>query len=258
MTPIATTVPSLSNRIGFSILYQIISKAVLSQVPNMVEALKPPLTRLDATPDWKQAQSTDVNRFVGWALFSMRTKTRKGKWAQKIDEEEADDVLELLEDMSTRESEIVDNQEYLDKYYSLMDRIYNEGGLTLVSPKYAALGHKVLIAITEHVDFDEIKSKRDQYVKDARERVAKIVDDTLLPAFLDLSKDLALESNLSRTIFKKIVKKAFNARIGAFIRYYKSENIGRGTKGEQQSALREEIKHETGAKAAEKKRKRED
>ena len=54
---------------------------------------------------------------------------------------------QLLEEMSTREIEILENKDYLAKYYPLIDRIYNEGCMTLASPKVAELGHEVLVGL---------------------------------------------------------------------------------------------------------------
>lgn len=158
--------------------------------------------------------------------------------------------------MTVFEHEIVENKDYVNKYYAPMDRVYNEGWLTLVSPKFAGLGHAVLISIVQHIDIDKMRSERDNCVKIARKEVDDDVQIHLLQTFLDLTEDMDIPKKTRRELFLAIVRKTFNSRVGALLQYYKSIKINRGTKGENNSALRTEKKILTGKKAAAKKRKK--
>ena len=153
------------------------------------------------------------------------------------------------------EHEIVDNKEYLDTYYAPIDRVYNEGWLTLVSPKFAGLGHAVLITIVEHIDIEQIKLRRNECADWARKKFKEEVESHHMPTFLELTRDTGIKEETRKKLFLKIVRKTFNSRVGAMFRYYKSIKINRGTKGENDSALRVEKRLLTGAKAAAKKRK---
>ena len=202
--------------------------------------------------NWKKAQATEMNRFFGWALFSIRRITRKRIMREMTEEDEPDSVLTILKDMSVFEHEIVDNEDYLEKYYAPIDRIYNEGWLTLVSPKFADLGHEVMISIVGHIDIKKVKERRGECVLIARKEVEKDVQERLMPTFLELTEDKNVDEDERRSLFLAIVRKTFNSRVGGLLRYYKSIKLNRGTKGENNSALREEKKLTTGALAAKK------
>ncbi|GAX18005.1 hypothetical protein FisN_18Hu218 [Fistulifera solaris] len=69
-------------------LYQILAKVVLGEINNILLKMKPAAEARDTAVDWRVRQKTDVNRFMGWALFSLRTKLHKGKRERKMDEDE--------------------------------------------------------------------------------------------------------------------------------------------------------------------------
>ena len=111
------------------------------------------------------------------------------------------------------------------------------------------------MAVVSNMDIDIIKSRKDKCVEEAREKVAQAVEESLLPKFMELSSD-DIDKKLRKSLFIKLVRKTFNARVGAWIRYYKSITLGRGTDGENTSALREDRKHGCGAKSAKNKNKK--
>ena len=88
-----------------------------------------------------------------------------------------------------------------------------------------------------------------------QKKVKEEVESHLMPTFLELTRDKGIKEETRKNLFLAIVRKTFNSRVGALIRYYKSIKINRGTKGENSSALRVEKRLLTGAKAAAKKRK---
>jgi hypothetical protein len=240
--------PSFRNRLFMGFLVQRLSMLVLNQVDDVLKSLKPPTEQshlLDMK--WKDAQNHEVNGFVGWALFSIRTKLSKSKRALEGDDE-IGATLKLLEEMSAKASDVVRDNDYMLKYYSFCQRLINRGGLTLVSPRYANLGREIIVAIASNVSFDEFRRLGRDYVKVCRERVAKI-EDQLIPIFLNLSDNVALNKELRTKLFRKIVRKTFNARMGAFFDFYKEENLLRGTKGENQKTTRGNIKHISGTDA---------
>ena len=79
----------------------------------------------------------EVNRIVGWALFSCINKYQKIKKKQEGDyHNSTDDTILFYEDMKAIESEILQNKEYIRRYYFTDDAIRNKGKLTLISPYY--------------------------------------------------------------------------------------------------------------------------
>ena len=222
------------DKTGVSILYLLISKLVMRQVKVLLrrhqDLLRSRRQRQTVEkPDWRIFQKYDVNRFVGWALYSLRCRIRKGKRIASMDEDEEDLMIDLMSEMSVKE--IVDDESYLQEYYPLFDRLYNEGGLTLMAPKYIGLGHKILIAIAQQIHYDKMLSDSSHYVEKARDAVAESVEKELLPEFLHQTAHHDLREDLRKLLFIRLVRKTFNARMGAFIRQHKTETVARGTQG---------------------------
>jgi hypothetical protein len=74
---------------------------------------------------------------VGWAISNLIKKTRKQLDRsrgppKKVDEEELIGRLELLKSMKCFEHEILDHEEYIDKFYCPFHRLLNDGFLALV------------------------------------------------------------------------------------------------------------------------------
>jgi hypothetical protein len=90
--------------------------------------------------------SKEVNRFVGWAISNLIKKTRKQFKGppKKVDEEELIGRLGLLKSMRVFEHQILDDEEYIEKFYCPFHRMLNDGFLALVSPKYIGLGLSLL------------------------------------------------------------------------------------------------------------------
>jgi phage-related protein len=66
----------------------------------------------------------DVQRFVGWAIFSLRKKLEN-----EIGENE--EQIELLDSMAVFHHEVVDDDEYMQLYYATVDQLTNKGGWSL-------------------------------------------------------------------------------------------------------------------------------
>ena len=76
----------------------------------------------------------EVNRIVGWALFSCIKKHKK---IQQISNEKKDsntaDILDMLRDMKALEADIIQDEDYIRRYYLVDDAIRNKGELNLIS-----------------------------------------------------------------------------------------------------------------------------
>lgn len=238
----------INNNLGWSIVHIILSKYVLGQVKNAFDTMLPATMPVN-TVDCLETVRNDVNRFAGWSLFSIRHVLMKGTWSQQFDEEDKDTLFRLLDDMSTKERDIVSNKNYIEEYYPFIERINNEGGLTLWSPKYIKLGFSILKSITKRLSFDELRVRGNAYSKVVRKEVVKEVEKEMLPTFLDLSSSITGDEVICKRLLFQIVDKTFHCRTGAFLKVYKSEKMMRGTTGEKSSGIREILKHATGATA---------
>ena len=76
--------------------------------------------------------------------------------------EDQEAIIKLLNDMKTTECAILHDVDYLEKYYPLIDRLKNRGGLTLISPKYIELGHEILVTTSVNVDMAKISKLKDE------------------------------------------------------------------------------------------------
>ena len=82
-----------------------------------------------------------------------------------------------------------------------------------------------------------------KYVLATRAKVAQIVENELVRDFLDLTETCSLRKDLREFVFRQLVRKTFNARIGAFFRLYNTENVKRGTAGESMTTIRGDLRH---------------
>jgi hypothetical protein len=116
--------------------------------------------------------SNEVNRVMGWSVSSLIRKTRKQlnrpKYSPKeVNEEELVEKLKLLKSMTVFEHEILDNEEYIAKFYCPFHRLLNDGFLALMSPTYIGLGLALLQTFADAVNEKELKKNGDETLKKA-------------------------------------------------------------------------------------------
>ncbi len=191
--------------------------------------------------------SKEVNRFVGRAISNLIKKTRKQFNISKgplinVDEEELFGRFELLKSMRVFEHEILDDKEYIEKFYCPFHRLVNDGFLALVSPKYIGLGLSLLQTVADAVNENELKKNGDETLK---KTVASAKDPKgpLKQTFLELCKENdCLTIKQKGKLFDELVDKTKNSRGGAVIKRFRTETTGRGAKSENSITFRSEIK----------------
>jgi hypothetical protein len=147
----------------------------------------------------------------------------------------------LLTNMRVFEHEIIDDEKHLDKCYSPFQRLYNDGYLTLVHPKYAALGLKILNTIGDVANEETTKEKGNDMAKEAEKSVLE--NKELARVFLEISKDTSnLTEKQKMKVFNKMVDKTTNARVGDALQQHKSNTTSRGAKSENSVAFRTNLK----------------
>jgi hypothetical protein len=149
-------IEGLSNRLGMIVvaqtLHRMFNEAIKGGMDKSVTKVNRPLGSINL--------KSEVNRFLGWAIF----ETRKGYLAKAIAEEweEEDDPYEEDEDdkltapereerpldymnrMVYRHADALVDIEYLQNCYDDYFQLKNCGGLTLVSPAYFEFGKLLL------------------------------------------------------------------------------------------------------------------
>ena len=187
---------------------------------------------------------TDVNTFVGFSLFSLKKKY--GDFEELGNGSDDEDKYWLLTDVVATEDEISCNEDYCSKYYDSYYVVLNRGDMTLVSPRYAELFHKILFQISKMLNVIKMVENRNKFMEQARDEVARN-----LPAW---SKDLERRAegvymvNPEKTceeLLSEIVTKIFNSKGNAVLKRYYSMFLARGGKEQSsRSTLRESRKQE--------------
>jgi len=187
---------------------------------------------------------TDVNTFVGFSLFSLKKKY--GDFEELANGSDHEDKYWLLTDLVATEHEISCNEEYCTKYYDTYYVVLNRGDMTLVSPRYADLFHKILFQMSKILNVMKMVENRNKFMEQARDEVARN-----LPSW---SKELERRAEgvymvnpekACEALLSEIVTKIFNSKGNAVLKRYYSMFLARGGKEQSsRSTLRESRKQE--------------
>jgi hypothetical protein len=207
----------------------------------------------DKPSDTDRNAKKEVNRFFGWAIHSMTKRIRKKLKGVKKDQEHdnaeaTNQELELLLEMRVFEHQILDETTYLQNFYSTRDRLINNGWLTLVSPKYADLGHAVMSVISgvaTPVSIRENGNKWAEVVK--KEASERIQSRELVENFLVICVSSKLSDSRKIRLFEQMIEKTINARMGFAYRVYKLAVLDRSGERENLSAFRGKLLSISGA-----------
>jgi hypothetical protein len=165
----------------------------------------------------------------------------------EFDEEMLMQEIILLKTMRVFEHQILDDLDYIAKYYCPFDRLYNEGFLAMVHPVYADFGLQLLSVIANSVTDEEILTQGNMTAKKAEAAVKK--DKDLKVNFLILCKDThELTERRKTKLLYAITDKVLNSRLGTAIKRYRSITTGRGSKLENSVAFRSDLKSVSGKK----------
>ena len=127
------------------ILFLFLSKKLIDEwLPSIIKTRKASLNRNANVAVHSNKSLTinpfiggEVNRLVGWALYARINKYRNiAKKQEGYKLNVTNDLLNILEDIKAIESDIIQNPEYIRRYYFTDDTIRNKGSLTLIAPSY--------------------------------------------------------------------------------------------------------------------------
>jgi hypothetical protein len=186
----------------------------------------------------------DVNTFVGFSLYSLKRKY--GKYDELPEGQQlVEDKYWILVDMVAKEDDIAGEEEYLTLYYDQYMGVLNDGGLTLVAPRYANLFHGILYQIALSCNTQKMVENRNECMAIARSHVMNQVPGwavklEALTAGLLLSKP----KEACTQILTEIITKTFNAKGNSIMKRYYSCFLARGGKKSSLSSNRESRKHE--------------
>ena len=157
-------------------------------------------------------ENSEVNRFIGWAVFSTLEKFRADMPTNKK-------LRTVLCSMFLRGRDM--NDEYISKYYDGHLTLLNLGGLTLINSRYFEWGKQAMHTIRS--SFDENKINRDpQNAFDIGKR-GVMEDERLKSQFISLC-DLNSQSDATE-VYDTILSKAIHARFAVVFRHWKEANV---------------------------------
>jgi hypothetical protein len=177
----------------------------------------------------------NVQRFVGWAVFSLRRKLEN----QMSDNEEK---IDILDSMTVYHHEVVDDEEYMSLYYAKVDQLTNKGGLSLVAKPFFPFAKSLMKQV---VGFTYDQSFQQQGTEAIASAVQQLLENAQLKDLFwralgqpsgYLMNDTTQTSRL--LVFNAICKKTMNAWAGQISDRYKEICTGRHVKTVANVALR--------------------
>ena len=127
----------------------------------------------------------------------------------------------------------INNATYLEDCYDDFDILRNKGWLTLVSPAYFEFGNDLLTKIRTKCNQKKFRELGNSCIKIAKEEVLEGVQ--LPTSFAECPNETILSNEIKLKVFRQLVEKTLNARIGRESNKFRVENTGR--KGKQQSDM---------------------
>jgi hypothetical protein len=180
----------------------------------------------------------EVNRYFGWAVHSLHAK-----FDQKLQEDNEEDNekkrIEFLEGIRIFHHDAVRNETYMEKCYDDFDVLRNKGWLTLVSPDYFEFGNKLLTKIRSKCNQKKFQELGNACIKMAKQDVLEDVE--LLTEFFACNNQTDVSNRIKRDVFRQLVEKTLNARIGREASKYRVENTGRKGKEQSDMTLRDSL-----------------
>jgi hypothetical protein len=187
-----------------------------------------------ASDDDHESLVENVNRFVGWAIFSLIKKMERN-----YGENEA--KLALLESMQVYEHDIILDSEYMESCYAERDQLRNQGGLTLVSKDFFEFGKQLMREVSKFT-IATFKARGNAAAKESHSLILN--NETLASTFRLQCRQLfpEEEEQLSdgdiSSVYESICTKVFRAWGGEQHRKLKEGYTGRQVKTSSNTTLR--------------------
>ena len=186
--------------------------------------------------------NSNIQRVVGWSIRSMDDRRSK-ELTRGINRNKAEFQLKMLRKMSLSQDEVT--PEYESKYYSLEDRIFNKGGLTLVHAALFPWGIAMLSGIRKNLNHKTISKLKGGALQLAWYSLK--MDEELVNEFKTGFK--SLDANISDTqleeLHEDLLKKVFHAEANFEVSEFmkkklKSANDADGSQVQFRSRLKRE------------------
>jgi hypothetical protein len=172
----------------------------------------------------------EVNSFLGWAIFQVYDVYRDKQRSDLTDDddmEDADNHVLYLRTMRVLHEDVIGDLDYLENCYSEHLQLENNGGLTLVSPKYFDFGTFLMSVIAESFTQAHIVNEGNDAWTKGMVRVHTQFE-SIKQRFLALGEDCEqLETSAKVRVLERLVRKAAHARHGVELKIYKELTVKR-------------------------------
>jgi hypothetical protein len=181
--------------------------------------------------------SKEVNRYLGWAIHSLLQRYYRKQHEEDTDEDDEDvsnkKIVEFLGGMRIFHHDAINNETYLEDCYDGFDILRNKGWLTLVSLAYFEFGNDLLSQIRKKCNQIKLRELGNSCIQMAKEEVLESIQ--LKTSFLECPNEIIVSNEIKLKVYRQLVEKTLNARIGRESNKFRVENTGR--KGKQQSDM---------------------
>jgi hypothetical protein len=185
----------------------------------------------------------DVNKLVGWAIFSLRSEC-SAQIADARDENAlrwAEIELDLLTETRMFEAEAMLDDEYMENCYDPDLQIVNQGFLTLVAPGYFEFGRALLGSVASSVNQERFAQQGVNMAKIAKNSLS--TQKGLLNMFLECASSFEfLPRDRKIKLYERLVEKIVNVKVNDEMKYYKDRKTGRQAEGRSDTTHRGALK----------------
>jgi hypothetical protein len=179
--------------------------------------------------------------FIGWSLSEILRKNIAGNGIG----DECEKVL-FIKNMIYTHEEAMGDVEYSSFHYSTFDMMWNNGGLTLIHPAYINFANELVVAMMSVINMDSFFTNKNSICADARQAIKD--DERLYKLFKNSFNPIILHDKILEQVYKELVTKSCNARLGAEKKRFVEEKVGTCSK-QTNSNFRETMKVESKRKA---------
>jgi hypothetical protein len=231
LAEVTTSSPELGCRMAICVLAQVLNRRFLV-------AIRTGLTKQQEEGTVTRTSScqmiiNDVQKIVGWAIFSLREGRKKNLDDAAIDVDRVKKIeseLDFLADMRRFHHEIIDDQDYIKNCYPSRLLLVNRGFLTLVSPTYFDFGKNLIEFVCQHFTVERIKTEGTANAKKAMTELC-IQNKALKTTFLESACACRFLTEQEKVkIYEELISKVAHSRVGEIMRAYRNDMLVKGKK----------------------------
>ena len=180
--------------------------------------------------------TSEIHRFVGWSVKSRKGVVEKALVARRTTTKKSVNLLRsfldekyILNLIGTSEEKVKDDVEFMENYYPVVDKIYNRGGLTLISKNFMKWAQVLVTAINLHINETKIQQVKDDVMNNARKMILN--NATIFKCFINSFEEVThIKNDVYVRCHKGIVMKCMKARAKTVFKFFNENYLGHYSK----------------------------